>query len=247
MSDVVDGVLYAAESAKKKAKSSAEEFSATGKTSHVGSVASMSLGGGKSPALDRAVNAAVASGLHFAVAAGNDNKDACNYSPAAAEKAITVGASTLGDERAYFSNHGSCVDIFAPGLNILSTWTGGNTTTNVISGTSMATPHIAGLLAYLLSVHGTESFSPTNALSFGPAGVLEKAVSLLPSYIQAFLPGPQSAFAPVPKKPEALTPAELKKALLKLATVDTLSDANGAELPVGSPNLLAFNNYTTQG
>lgn len=240
MSDVVDGVLYAAESAKKKAKSSAEEFSATGKTSHVGSVASMSLGGGKSPALDRAVNAAVASGLHFAVAAGNDNKDACNYSPAAAEQAITVGASTLGDERAYFSNHGSCVDVFAPGLNILSTWTGGNTTTNTISGTSMATPHIAGLLAYYLSIYASPSFSPSAAVAGVEATLLEKAVSLLPAYVQAFLPGSAVSFAPTPKKP--ITPAELKKALLKLATVDVLT----GELPAGTPNLLAFNNYTTK-
>ena len=81
----------------------------------------------------------------------SDNKDACNYSPARAENAVTVGASTLGDERAYFSNHGKCVDIFAPGLNILSTWNAGERSTNTISGTSMASPHICGLLAYLLS------------------------------------------------------------------------------------------------
>jgi cerevisin len=68
-----------------------------------------------SQALNDAVNRAVDSGMHFAVAVGNDNKDACSYSLAAAEKAITVGASTLGDDRAYFSNHGECVDVFAPG------------------------------------------------------------------------------------------------------------------------------------
>jgi len=112
----------------------------------------MSLGGGKSPTLDLAVNAAVDAGIHFAVAAGNDNADSCNYSPAAAEKAVTVGASTLGDERAYFSNFGKCNDIFAPGLNILSTWIGSKYAVNTISGTSMASPHIAGLLAYLLSL-----------------------------------------------------------------------------------------------
>ena len=78
---------------------------------HKGSVANMSLGGGKSLALDDAVNRAVDSGMHFAVAAGNDNRDACAYSPAAADKAVTVGASTLG----YFSNYGECVDVFAPG------------------------------------------------------------------------------------------------------------------------------------
>jgi len=112
----------------------------------------MSLGGGKSPTLDLAVNAAVDAGVHFSVAAGNDNADACNYSPAAADKPITVGASTLADERAYFSNYGKCTDIFAPGLNILSTWIGSKNAVNTISGTSMASPHIAGLLAYLLSL-----------------------------------------------------------------------------------------------
>jgi len=112
----------------------------------------MSLGGGSSKTLDMAVNAAVDAGLHFAVAAGNDNQDACNYSPAAAEKAVTVGASSLADARAYFSNHGKCVDIFAPGLNILSTWIGSKYATNTISGTSMASPHICGLLSYFLSL-----------------------------------------------------------------------------------------------
>jgi cerevisin len=148
MSDVVKGVEWAATahtetvSAAKKGK----------KKGFKGSVANMSLGGGKSRTLDIAVNAAVDVGLHFAVAAGNDNADSCNYSPAAAENAVTVGASTLGDERAYFSNFGTCTDIFAPGLNILSTWVGSKYATNIISGTSMASPHICGLLAYLLSL-----------------------------------------------------------------------------------------------
>ena len=115
MSDVVGGVLWAAEQAAKKLADAKAEYAATGKTKHKGSVANMSLGGGKSQALDDAVNRAVDSGMHFAVAAGNDNRDACSYSPAAAAKAVTVGASTLGDERAYFSNYGECVDVFAPG------------------------------------------------------------------------------------------------------------------------------------
>lgn len=125
----------------------------TGRKGFKGSVANMSLGGGPSRVLDLAVNAAVDTGMHFAVAAGNDNADACNYSPAAAESAITVGASTLSDERAFFSNYGPCVDIFAPGLNILSTWTGSKYAVNTISGTSMASPHIAGLAAYFVSLY----------------------------------------------------------------------------------------------
>ncbi|KAI4237817.1 MAG: hypothetical protein L6R40_005842 [Gallowayella cf. fulva] len=148
MSDVVKGVEWAAIRHADNVKAA----KAGKKKGFKGSTANMSLGGGKSPTLDLAVNAAVGLGLHFAVAAGNDNSDSCNYSPAAAEQAVTVGASTIADERAYFSNYGKCNDIFAPGLNIMSTWTGSKYATNTISGTSMASPHIAGLLAYLLSL-----------------------------------------------------------------------------------------------
>lgn len=148
MSDVIKGVEWATGSHISKV-----EAAKKGKhKGFKGSVANMSLGGGKSVALDMVVNAAVEAGLHFAVAAGNDNADSCNYSPAAAAKALTVGASTLTDERAYFSNFGKCNDIFAPGLNILSTWKGSKYATNTISGTSMASPHICGLLAYFLSL-----------------------------------------------------------------------------------------------
>ena len=144
MQDVVKGVEWAANAHTEKVKK--------GKKGFKGSAANMSLGGGKSPALDRAVNGAVAAGIHFAVAAGNDNADSCNYSPASAENAITVGASALDDSRAYFSNYGKCNDIFAPGLSIISTWIGSKYAVNTISGTSMASPHIAGLLAYYLSL-----------------------------------------------------------------------------------------------
>jgi cerevisin len=149
MSDVVKGVEFAVDAHIDNVKAA----KAGKKKGFKGSVANMSLGGGKSPTLDMAVNAAVEAGMHFAVAAGNDNADACSYSPAAAEGPVTVGASAFTDERAYFSNYGKCVDIFAPGLNIQSTWIGSEHATNVISGTSMASPHIAGLLAYLLSLH----------------------------------------------------------------------------------------------
>ncbi|KXS10972.1 hypothetical protein M427DRAFT_115414 [Gonapodya prolifera JEL478] len=119
--------------------------------SKVKSVANMSLGGGRSRALDRAVDAAVEAGIHFAVAAGNDASDACRYSPAASELAVTVGATTIDDSVAWFSNHGPCVDVFAPGRDITSSWIGSSTATNTISGTSMASPHVCGLLALLLS------------------------------------------------------------------------------------------------
>lgn len=149
MSDVVKGVEYAAESHLEQVEAAKN---GKGRKGFKGSTANMSLGGGKSTILDQAVNAAVDAGIHFAVAAGNDNANSCNYSPAAAQKAVTVGASNLADERAFFSNYGKCNDIFAPGLNILSTWIGSNYSVNTISGTSMASPHIAGLLAYMLSL-----------------------------------------------------------------------------------------------
>ncbi|GMM48520.1 proteinase B [Pichia kluyveri] len=160
MSDVVKGVEFAAKAHVKEAKESESGFK--------GSTANMSLGGGKSPALDLAVNAAVKAGLHFAVAAGNDNADACNYSPAAAESAITVGASTVSDARAYFSNYGKCVDIFAPGLNILSTYIGSDSATAVLSGTSMASPHVCGLLTYFLSL------APSSDSKFSSASITPK-------------------------------------------------------------------------
>ncbi|KHO01340.1 subtilisin-like serine protease PR1H [Metarhizium album ARSEF 1941] len=149
MADVVKGVEFAATNHLEQA-----QLAKNGKRKGFkGSVANMSLGGGKTQALDAAVNAAVQAGIHFAVAAGNDNADACNYSPAAAELPVTVGASAFDDSRAYFSNYGKCTDIFAPGLNILSTWIGSKYAVNTISGTSMASPHICGLLAYYLSLH----------------------------------------------------------------------------------------------
>jgi len=116
-------------------------------------VANMSLGGGVSQALDDAVTAAVNKGVTFAVAAGNDNVDACTSSPSRAAAALTVGATTSTDARASFSNYGTCLDIFAPGQNITSDWIGSTTATNTISGTSMATPHVAGAAALVLGAN----------------------------------------------------------------------------------------------
>ncbi|KAL7934650.1 peptidase S8/S53 domain-containing protein [Trichoderma chlorosporum] len=193
MSDVVKGVEYAALSHIDEVKKAKEGK----RKGFKGSVANMSLGGGKTSALDAAVNAAVKAGVHFAVAAGNDNADACNYSPAAASEPLTVGASALDDSRAYFSNYGKCTDIFAPGLSIQSTWIGSKHAVNTISGTSMASPHIAGLLAYYLSLQ----------------------------------PATDSEFAVAP-----ITPNKLKKDIISVATVGTLSD-----IPSDTPNKLAWN------
>jgi len=111
-------------------------------------VANMSLGGGVSTALDTAVNNSINSGVTYAIAAGNSNANAANQSPARVAAAITVGSSTMTDARSSFSNFGSVVDIFAPGSSILSASNGSDTAT--LSGTSMATPHVAGVAARFL-------------------------------------------------------------------------------------------------
>jgi subtilisin family serine protease len=113
-------------------------------------VANMSLGGGISTSLDTAVANSIASGVTYAIAAGNSNANACNFSPARVAAALTAGATTTTDARSSFSNFGTCVDIFAPGSGITSSWNTSDTATNTISGTSMATPHVTGVAALYL-------------------------------------------------------------------------------------------------
>jgi subtilisin family serine protease len=121
------------------------------------STANLSLGGSFSSALNNAITLAVSAGITFVVAAGNDNYDACQYSPASADGAITVGATDIAgqtgretDIRSVFSNYGSCVDVFAPGTLIKAAWIGSETSFNIISGTSMASPHVCGLATLIL-------------------------------------------------------------------------------------------------
>ena len=147
-------------------------------------VANMSLGGGASTALDTAVNNSISAGVTYAVAAGNSNTNAANSSPARVAAAITVGSSTINDARSSFSNFGSVVDIFAPGSSIISTWRTSDTATATLSGTSMATPHVAGIAARVLQSNPTASpatvrntivnDATTNHLSGIPSGTANR-------------------------------------------------------------------------
>ncbi|WFD34922.1 cerevisin [Malassezia cuniculi] len=263
MSDVTAGVLWAVADARNRTETLRNSPSTARR--HRGFVANMSLGGSKSPTLELAVNGAVASGLNLAVAAGNEDQDACNVSPANARRPVTVGASTIRDERAYFSNWGPCVDIFGPGLNILSTWNTGPRSIAALSGTSMATPHVVGLLAYLLSIYGTEEFpipSAEPASKPPPAFAPDSLWSTLRNIAEMFAPfdmttifnrldrmsaaaaSSSSAAAAVAASKDTpisnvISPDELKRALIALSTRGALEG-----LDKETRNRLAFNNAT---
>ncbi|KAK1765483.1 subtilisin-like protein [Phialemonium atrogriseum] len=150
-----------------------------------GTVANMSLGGGASSTMNSAAAALVKAGVFLAVAAGNSDDDASFYSPASEPTVCTVGATESNDARASYSNYGALVDIFAPGTGVLSTWIGSTTATNTISGTSMATPHITGLGAYLLALLGKKtpaelcSYIASTAISGTLTGIPSGTVNLL--------------------------------------------------------------------
>lgn len=138
-------------------------------------IVNMSLGGDASTSLDSAVENLFNNGYVMVVAAGNSNTDACSASPARVSKALTVAATDSTDTRASYSNYGSCVDIFAPGSQINSSWIGSNTATKVLNGTSMATPHVAGVVAEMLQ--STPTATPqtisTNLLNQASSNVVK--------------------------------------------------------------------------
>ena len=154
-------------------------------------IANMSLGGGASSALDQAVRSSASSGVLYAIAAGNSGADACNSSPArvgTTDGVVTVAATDSSDREASWSNYGSCVDLWAPGVSILSTKLGGGTTT--MSGTSMASPHVGGSGALYLSSHTSASASSvenalkSSAVSTGTTSKDGRAIKLV--YVKNF-------------------------------------------------------------
>ncbi|CAG8662233.1 4886_t:CDS:2, partial [Racocetra persica] len=177
ISGVIDGLLFV--------------LGAHIKSTNKNSVVNMSLGGPKSDALNEAVKALTGAGIHVAVAAGNDALDACKSSPSSEPSAITVGAIQVdpNDKKknkiAFFSNFGKCVDIFAPGLGVVSAGIFTDFDISALSGTSQATPHVAGTIALIIAKSGNQSpakmattlkdLSTKNVIDFGGNKAIEKS------------------------------------------------------------------------
>jgi subtilisin family serine protease len=201
----------------------------------------MSLGGGASTALDNAVANSIASGVTYAVAAGNSSANACNYSPARTPSAITVGATTSSDARASYSNFGSCLDIFAPGSSITSAWHTSNSATNTISGTSMASPHVAGVAAlYLQANPGASAGAVRNAIvGGGTTGVVTSPGSGSPNVLLYSLIAGGGSPNPTPTPPPTPPPGETYTGFLS-GTGDYEYEPNGNYFQSGAGTHTGF-------
>jgi hypothetical protein len=197
----------------------------------------MSLGGGANSTVDSAVSRAVSAGVSVVVAAGNENVDACTTSPARVGAAVTVGSTTSTDARSSFSNFGSCLDLFAPGSSITSTWSTGDTATNTISGTSMASPHVAGAVALLLGENGATAPAEvaSTLTSNATSGVVTSAGTGSPNRLLYSVPG--SVNPPPPPPPAPANDAFSAATAISAATNGSATGAtSNATKESGEPN-----------
>lgn len=220
-----------------------------------GAVINLSSGGGGVVLSEiEAVNKAVRAGVHVVVSAGNDDSDACTQSPAAADLVITVAASTVNDTRAEYSNYGECVDIFAPGDSVLSTGVDGPDASSTRSGTSMAAPHIAGLIAHFLSSQNTRYFNSgrNRELSVTSGSYSSRLYAAVIEYLSEFasiaLSDPAYSLSQGGESsgnevlgPNGISPSIMKDTLRSLSSKGKLASHS---LPAGTPNLLGYNDYS---
>lgn len=211
------------------------------------SVANMSLGGGYSASVNLAVENSITSGVVYTVAAGNNGQLACNYSPASAGSAITVGASDNTDTKASFSNYGSCVDVFAPGVGITSSTRTSTTSYASWSGTSMAAPHVAGVAALYLYDHPTSTPAQVTAAILGDAtaNVLASIGTGSPNLLlHNFWP---DETGPTPAAPTNLTATASSNSAIMLQWIDNASNETGFEVERATSSTGAFTQIATLG